>query len=134
MRRALLAHESLPEPPHSRRHGQAQHERQQIRQTTIRQGVEEYGTVGVPEEGRERLVDTPVRTEVDEQCPEREKLLREYTQCGRRLANLTDEQLAALKNTGHNVTHFDEQIAMAKGAEIEACRAYYHHVASHNCV
>jgi hypothetical protein len=38
-----------------------------------------------------------VGTEVVAQCPEREKLLREYTQCGHRLAHLLDEQLAAMK-------------------------------------
>jgi len=79
-------------------------------------------------------MDSAPITEVAEQCPERERLLREWTQCGRRLTNVLDQQLAALKNTDQNSIDLDEEISMAKRAENEACRAYYDHVGSHDCV
>ncbi|MBZ5594865.1 MAG: hypothetical protein LAP39_21685 [Acidobacteriia bacterium] len=69
-----------------------------------------------------------------EQCPEREILLREWTQRGRRLINLLDEHLAALKNTDQATVDFDEEISLAKRSENEACHAYYDHVDSHDCV
>ena len=76
----------------------------------------------------------PIRTGVGEQCPQRARLLREWTQCGRQLTNVLDEQLTALKNTDQRSIDLDEDISMVKRAENEACRAYYDHLDSHDCV
>jgi hypothetical protein len=67
----------------------------------------------------------PVKTGVKEQCPERERLLREWTQCGRRLAKLLDDQLAAMKSSAPSFASFEEQILLARSAETEACRKYF---------
>ena len=71
---------------------------------------------------------------MDERCPERERLLREWTQCGRRVAKLFDEHPAALENSEPNVTGFEEQIRLARAAETKACRKYYRHVNTHDCL
>ena len=75
-----------------------------------------------------------VRTQRGEQCPVRERFLREWTQCGRRLAKLLDEHLAAVKRRETNFTEVEEQIRLARAAETEACRKYYSHVNTHGCV
>ena len=72
--------------------------------------------------------------EPGEQCQERERLLREWMQCGRWLTTLLEERLAALKNADQTSIAFDEEITMAKRAENDACHAYYDHVDSHDCV
>ncbi len=69
-----------------------------------------------------------------EQWPERERLLREWTQCGRRLARLLDEQLATMKRRAPSLARFEDQIRLARAAETEACRKYFGHVNTHNCV
>ncbi len=75
----------------------------------------------------------PPRTEGAERCLERERLLREWTRCGRRLAKLLDEHLAAVKRRKTNFTEFQEQIRLARTAEVEPCRKYYGHVNTHGC-
>jgi hypothetical protein len=67
--------------------------------------------------------------EVGERCKEREMLLREWTQCGRRIAKLFDEHPAA-----PNLPLFEEQIRLARAEETDACRKYYRHTNTHNCV
>ena len=76
----------------------------------------------------------PPRTEPTEQCPERERLLREWTQCVRRLAQLLDEHLAAIKKGPVDLAGFEDQIRLARAAETEACRKYFGHVNTHDCV
>lgn len=72
--------------------------------------------------------------EITERCPERERLLREWTRCDRLVGKLLDEHLAAtVKGRTTNFTAFEEQIRLAKAAETEACRAYYSHVIMHRC-
>jgi hypothetical protein len=66
--------------------------------------------------------------------PEREQLLGEWTQCGRRLSNILDEQLAAIKGNVPSLAGFEEQIRLARAAETEACRKYFGHVNTHGCV
>jgi hypothetical protein len=39
-----------------------------------------------------------------------------------------------LKSRETNFTEFEEQIRLARAAEVEACRKYYGHVNTHNCV
>ena len=68
-----------------------------------------------------------------EKCPEREKLLGEWAWCGRRLAKLLDEQLAAVKRSVRDTAVFEEQIRLARAAETEACRKYFGHVNTHGC-
>jgi hypothetical protein len=75
----------------------------------------------------------PPRTEPDEQCPEREKILREWSQCGRRLAKLLDEHLAATKKGTADRAGFEDQVRLARAAETEACRKYFGHVNTHGC-
>jgi hypothetical protein len=45
---------------------------------------------------------------VKEQCPEREKLLREWTQASRRLVKLLDDQLATMKSHAPSFAKFEE--------------------------
>src|SRR5260370_38161826 len=68
-----------------------------------------------------------------EQCPERDRLLREWTQSSRRLAKLLDEHLAAMKRRAADIAGFNEQIRLARAAETEACRKYLGHVNNHGC-
>ena len=72
------------------------------------------------------------RTYIDVSCPERERLLREWAQCGRRLAKVLDAQLATMENAP-NFAGFEEQVRLARAAETEACRKYFGHVNTHNC-
>ena len=76
----------------------------------------------------------PVKTGVKEQCPERERLLREWTLCGRRLAKLLDDQLAAMKSSAQTFATSEEQILLARSAETKVCRKYFGHVNLHGCV
>jgi hypothetical protein len=82
--------------------------------------------------GRRWLVDTlsPI---TNEQCQERERLLREWTQCGRRLTKLLDEQLATIKSRASNLEGFEDQIWLARAAEIKARSQYFGHVDTHCC-
>jgi hypothetical protein len=65
-----------------------------------------------------------------EQCQERDRLLSQWTDSSNRLTKILDEQLAAIRNADPSFASF----AVAKNAEIEACRAYHGHVESHDCV
>jgi hypothetical protein len=76
---------------------------------------------------------TPATIEMAEQCQERERLLREWTQCGRRLTNLLDEQLVTLKRGAPSLVGFDEQIWLARAAENDARGQYFGHVDTHGC-
>ena len=67
-------------------------------------------------------------------CPEREQLLSKWAECSRRVTKRLDEQLAAAKKSPQSGAGFLEQIRLARNAESEACRAYYGHVNTHNCV
>ena len=80
------------------------------------------------------VVDSAHVTEVAEQCQERERLLREWTLCGRRLTKVLDEQLTAMKSKTLSLARFEEQIRLARAAETEACRKYFGHVNTHGCV
>ncbi len=77
---------------------------------------------------------TPERQNRLKQCPERERLMREWTQCVRRLAKLLDEHLAAMKKGAADLAGFEDQIRLARAAETEACRKYFGHVNTHGCV
>jgi hypothetical protein len=81
--------------------------------------------------GRRWLVDTlsPIK---NQQCQERERLLREWTQCGRRLTKLLDEQLATIKSSVSNLDGFEDQIWLARSAETEARSQYFSHVDTPN--
>jgi hypothetical protein len=76
----------------------------------------------------------PIRTGAGERCLERERLLRDWTECVRRLAKLLEEHPATMKSSESNLAGFEEQIRLARAAETEACRAYHRHVDSHDCV
>ena len=76
----------------------------------------------------------PVKTGASKRCPERERLLHEWTQASSRLVKLLDDQLAAMKRHAPSFATFEEQILLARAAETEACRKYYGHVNTHNCV
>ena len=68
-----------------------------------------------------------------EQCQERERLLGDWTWCSHRLAKLLDEQLAAVKSSVRDKAILEEQIRLARAAEIEARRIYFDHVNTHGC-
>ena len=55
-----------------------------------------------------------------ERCPERELLLSQWTDCSSRVKKLLDEQLAAAKTSAQSFAGFEEQIRLARAAEIEA--------------
>jgi hypothetical protein len=67
-------------------------------------------------------------------CSERELLLSQWIDCAKRLRELLDEQLAALKSDASSTTGFRDQIRLARTGEVEACRKYFGHVNTHKCV
>jgi hypothetical protein len=71
---------------------------------------------------------------LDRRCPEREHLLREWTDCSNRLMRLQSEEFAAMRTTSSVSASFAERIRVAKAADVEACRAYHQHVLEHECV
>jgi hypothetical protein len=76
----------------------------------------------------------PAGTEVGAQCSERQRLWRKWTQCGCRLAKLLDELPATAKRHAPSLAGFEKQIRLARAEETEACRKYFGHVNTHNCV
>jgi rubrerythrin len=68
-----------------------------------------------------------------EKCPERKLLLSQWTNCSSRVKKLLDEQRAATKISEQNSAGFEEQIRLARAAEIEARRTYFDHVNMHGC-
>jgi hypothetical protein len=48
--------------------------------------------------------------------------MRDWTQCGPRIAKLFDEHPATMKSSESISDGFEEQIRLAKAAETEACR------------
>jgi hypothetical protein len=79
-------------------------------------------------------VDTLIKREAGERCHERERLLREWMEDSSRLVKLLDDQLAAMKSHAPSFAKFEEQIRLASSTETEACRKYFGHVNTHNCV
>ncbi len=71
---------------------------------------------------------------MDLRCLERERLLREWTDCSNRLMTLQGEEFAAMRKGGSVSASFAERIRVAKAADVEACRAYHQHVIKHECV
>jgi len=71
---------------------------------------------------------------MSETCPERERLLSNWSESSRRVARLADEQFAAIKNADPSLAGLHEKMRLAKTEEVEACRAYYLHVGQHDCV
>jgi hypothetical protein len=68
-----------------------------------------------------------------ERCPERELLLSQWTDCTGRVKKLLAEQLAATKISAQSFSGFEDQIRLARAAEIEARRTYFDHVNTHGC-
>jgi hypothetical protein len=71
-------------------------------------------------------------------CSEREQLLSHWIDCAKRLRRLLEEQLAAIKTSmktdASGAAGFEDQIRLARAGEVEACRKYFGHVNTHNCV
>lgn len=78
-------------------------------------------------------MDTPV-TEVAERCQERERLLLVWIEYAGRVRTVLDERCAATKDGAPSPAGFEEQIRLAKVAEVEACRSYFRHVNKHDVV
>ena len=76
----------------------------------------------------------PVRPDRREQCQQRERLLREWTDCSNRLMTLQGEEFSAMRTGGSISGSFVEKIRIAKGADVESCCAYHQHVNMHHCV
>jgi hypothetical protein len=74
-----------------------------------------------------------VKPEVSERCPERELLLKIWTDCSTRVRELLDERCAATRISAPRPAGLEDQIPLARAAEVEACRAYFRHVNSHDC-
>ena len=68
------------------------------------------------------------------QCPERQRLVREWADCSNRLMALQGEEFAAMRWASSVSAGFAEKIRIAKAADVEACRAYHQHVIKHECV
>jgi malate synthase len=68
-----------------------------------------------------------------EECPERKLLLSQWTHCSSRVKKLLDEQRAGTKINEQSFANFEEQIRLARAAEIEARRTYFDHVNMHGC-
>ncbi len=73
-------------------------------------------------------------TEPAARCPERELLLSLWIDSAKRLRELLDWQLDALKSKTSSPPGFGDQIGLARAGEVDACRAYYGHVNAHKCV
>jgi hypothetical protein len=71
---------------------------------------------------------------MDERCPAHEQLLLQWTDCSNRVTKLLHEQLDAMKIGAPAFGGFENQIRLARAAEIEACRKYFGHVNTHSCV
>ena len=92
--------------------------------------LQEHNVFQAGESGEPDMAEYPV----DRRCPERERLLRERTDCSNRLMRLQGEEFAAMRTTSSVSASFVEKIRVAKAADIEACRAYRQHVNEHGCV
>jgi hypothetical protein len=57
----------------------------------------------------------PVGTGVGERCPERERHLREWTECGRRIAKLFEEHPVAMKSSEPNSAGFEGANSAGQG-------------------
>lgn len=84
--------------------------------------------------GRFVVDSAPLRPDRRPQCQQRERLLREWTDCSNRLMRLQGKDFAAMRVTGSAPASSVERIRIAKGADVEACSAYHQHVNTHNCV
>ena len=69
-----------------------------------------------------------------QRCLERERLVREWTECSNRLMTLQGEEFAAMRKGDSVTASFAEEIRVAKAADVEACHAYHQHVNEHGCV
>jgi len=105
------------------------------RESTYARGAVEGQNAMTPEL-RLRVVrgSAPLRPDRREQCQQRERLLREWTECSNRLMTLQGEEFAAMRTGGSISASFVEKIRVAKAADIEACRTYHQHVNMHGCV
>jgi hypothetical protein len=75
----------------------------------------------------------PAKIDIGESCQEREQLLHEWAQCGRRLVKILYAQSATVNHTAKSPASFEEQVRLARAAETEACRKYFGHVNTHDC-
>jgi hypothetical protein len=75
-----------------------------------------------------------LRLDRREQCQQRERLQRKWTDCSNRLMRLQGEDFAAMRTTSSVSASFAERISAAKIADVEACRSYHQHVVKHHCV
>jgi len=71
---------------------------------------------------------------MDLRCRERERLLREWTDCSNRLMRLQGEASAAMRTAKSVSASVAERIRVAKAADTEACRVYHEHVIKHECI
>ena len=69
-----------------------------------------------------------------QRCLERERLVREWTECSNRLRRLQGDEFAAMRTANSVYAIVAERIRVAKAADIEACRVYHEHVIKHGCV
>ena len=69
-----------------------------------------------------------------QRCLERERLVREWTECSNRLMRLQGEEFAAMRTASSVSATVAEKIRIAKAADTEACRLYHQHVNKHGCV
>jgi hypothetical protein len=70
---------------------------------------------------------------VAEKCLERKLLLSQWTDSSSRVKKLLDEQRATTKISEQSFASFEEEIRLARAAEIEARRTYFDHVNTHGC-
>ncbi len=69
-----------------------------------------------------------------QRCLERERLVREWTECSNRLMRLQGDEFAAMRTANSVSAIVAERIRVAKAADTEACRVYHEHVIKHGCV
>ena len=105
--------------------------RKAVRRIAARQYLmQDQNVFQAGESGEPDLAEYPI----DLRCPDRERLLREWTDCSNRLMRLQGEEFAAMKMASSFSASFVERIRAAKAADIEAGRAYHQHVNGHGCV
>ena len=81
--------------------------------------MQEQNVFQAGESGEADLSEYPM----DLRCPERDRLLREWTDCSNRLMRLQDEQFAVMRAGSSVSASYEETIRVAKAADTEACRA-----------
>jgi hypothetical protein len=103
-------------------------------QITLDRGARERRTEAAINCRRQESAMDAKMVRAPQRCLERERMVREWTECSNRLMRLQGEEFAAMRTASSISASAAERIRVAKAANTEACRAYHQHVLEHGCV